>query len=573
MMELHIRHSWIFSCYLLLLAVLLQPSMIAQDNSRKTDLPDPWLERAELLTDDLSKDASALTPSSRALLWVRLGELWWESDATRAHEWMRKAVEIVESHPDQEEVADCRLRLMTARALLPIVVQRDKDLGARLITLFTTTAEQLTEQERSENAKALADTALELLENEPKRAAEFASASFHAGQTYQLTSLLWKLSAYDPKLAEPLFNEAIAVARATYDTELLKALALGAYAGMENPSSRKQVLSDELCLKLLIVISEGILRPTATPAEEAAACRLTPIVALLLDEISRLFPKQSVMVRTAVTRCQPFLNPGHRREVADSIRDVPLTSVDDFIKVAGETDDAQIRGLYLMRAAHLAAQQKNFDQAITILDSVSTQTREHNLETWEGLRRDYAAEAALAHFSRKDIYMMRRIIDATPSNLRAFVYISIAEKMIADADRSAMEFLQEARNALTKATPPESLYQYIILTKLYAKFLPLDAPTAFSETVAAINRAERFKQSSAVGRENEIGWQPIDLPIVLLETDELGVRLSLSSIAPPIWRVALRIGLLKQVLVKQRSTRPAPKSAPRTSKDKRNVYK
>lgn len=561
---------WFSVCFCLLLALTFELPLLAQENIQQATLPDPWLERAELLTYDLTKDADSLLPSGRALLWANLGEIWWEADTARARQWMQKAVEIVEFHPEQEDAADRNRRLAAARTLLPIIVARDKDLGSRLRALLINDSEQMTERDRNENAKALADAALELLDTEPSRATEFASASFRAGRTYQLTSLLWRLSAHNPKLAEPLFNEALAAARATYDTQLLSALALGAYAGMENPSTRKQVLTDDLCAKLLGVLAEGIMRPSSVPADEVITCRLAPIAAQLIDEFNRLLPQQAVMVRAAITRCHPVLASGYRREVANALRDLPLRNVEDFLRAAEESTDLQTRSIYQMRAAHLAAQQKNFDQAITILDGISIQGREQNLDTWEGLRRDYATEAALEHFKRRDFSSMQQVITATPGNLQAFVYIRLAEKMIDEGYSNAIEFLQEARKTLPKAASPQSLYDYVVLTHHYAKRLPADAPAVFKEAVTAINSAQRLKPEKDRERQDELGWRPIELPISLLEADEMGLRGMLSSIDASVWRIALRCGLLREVLAKQRANKPT-KDAATTLREKRNV--
>lgn len=125
---------------LVILTAFCPPSLARQDGP----LPDLWLMRARQLADDLVKDADALGPRERALLWARLGEAWWQEDAERARAWMQKAVEAVESVPQREGAAERGKRLGLARELLGIVAPKGTALRARLLAVFTPDKEHRT---------------------------------------------------------------------------------------------------------------------------------------------------------------------------------------------------------------------------------------------------------------------------------------------------------------------------------------------------------------------------------------------------------------------------------------------
>ncbi|MCA1614490.1 MAG: hypothetical protein LC800_10230, partial [Acidobacteria bacterium] len=162
---------------------------------------DLWLARASKLTDDLSKDAAALSEFERAMLWARLGSAWWKDDEERARGWLRRAVEAAESGPENEAEAARARRLDTARLLLPLVAPRDRGLGRRLSTLLEKRAAEKTADagEGTNNARALADAAGAALDSDPQLALALALDSLRAGVSFDLVDLSFRLRKRDPK--------------------------------------------------------------------------------------------------------------------------------------------------------------------------------------------------------------------------------------------------------------------------------------------------------------------------------------------------------------------------------------
>ncbi len=518
--------------------------------TREKKPTDIWFERAEYLTWDIIKDANDLQPFDRALLWAKLAQAWEDTNKGRSREWMKKSVEIVEDRPLQEDSITRQKRIAAAHALFPIIAPIDWKLGERLTTILVEDADKLSDADRKKNGDTLAKAAQIIVEKDPKRAAQLASASIRAGSTLSLR-LLWDIKKHDFAQAMSLFNEALERAQSTNDIRLLSALAQSIY--ISQGADRKQLLPDDACTKVLALMAAWITRVPASPQDQTNSCRLAPLAADLLPEFDRLLPQQSVAVRLASAICQDSLPSGARAEVAEQTGDQPLKTSDDFLNAADRAADSFRRSVYILRAANSAVQQKDYDRALFILDNRKSSMHEQHLGAWNDARREWASLSALEYLKRKDFQMMRKAIADTPIHLRCHVALRVSEKLADDRDPSAIELLQEARSLLDKADLSESLYSYLLhLTILYAKVMPAETMSVFNEAVKAINRAERLKSRDSAN-EADWSWLSSSLPLSVLTGDEIGARDALSSIEPRMTRIGLRYGLLRATLEKHRA--------------------
>jgi hypothetical protein len=396
-----------------------------------------------------------------------------------------------------------------------------------------------------------------------QKSIELGSASLHAGGSPRISSLLLALRRRAGKQSDDLFIETLAVARTSHDRDMLSALVVVAFKGAEP--------SDELRRRLLSVFAESLLRPQTSPEDKAAACNLASIAAPLLDEFSRLLPQQAGLVRLAITRCQPTLQPWERQQVDESLDDQPLNTVDALTQAATKARDSKTRDEYLGRAAYLAAQQKSFDHAVAILDEISSEGREEMNGTWESWRWEYASSSAFIHYQRGDRAGMYQVVTNAPAKLRAFVQITVATELAKLGDRaSGIELIKESRTGLERAETSDASYGYLSLVRLYAELLPTEAPAVFHQAVAAINRAQQSSSSGSMfpkveGEDqilsNNILLGSFNVPVSLLEMDDLGIRQSISLIESPIKRNAVRLNLLNLSLQRRRAAN-APKDKP-----------
>jgi hypothetical protein len=558
------------TCVCLLTVLIFHSfSSSAQQTSKP---PNPWLIRSHTITDEIIADSAALSSFKRAIVWAQLGAAWWKDDKTKARAWMLKAVEAVESVPSRETVTERHNRLEAARALLSLIALRDEQLGKRLEAVFTSDAEHATATERNSNADALLESALALLESNPKRAAELGAAALRAGKPTSLIVLLWKLRDHDDKLANALLADAINVAGETSDLDLLSSLRRIAFPELESTGSTKATPPDALRGQLLLAFA-AYLERTLRPAEgQPGACAsLAPavsVVAPLLPQFERLTPQQSRTVRQLLLLCQPAPGSLTEQRVANAGIDQSTWTVDDWLKAADQAAELKVKTVYQVRAAQLAVRNKNYERAIGLLDGMETDARKFMNGAWEGFRWEWAAQLASDYFKHDDIPAMRQVIMAVPTSLRPFAQIALADAVGSDKHRQLMlEMLGEARKGLSQSAEVDSekVNWSMSLVRLYTKYLsPDQALSAFQEAVAALNRANVLErqEKDAPGifeRQADSPLTSTDFPASLLEADEYMVRKAVFAIDSPISRTQARLGLLKIAIEESHKAGPKPK--------------
>jgi hypothetical protein len=545
--------------FLICLCALLASSFPALAVAQEQGLPkDTWLIRAQSLTDDLLNDTVRLDTYDRVLVWGRLGDIWWRDDPERARSWFVKGIEILESSTREDKTA-ISCRLATTRTLLSIIVVRDRGLSKRLMSILKENTDKQNIDQRRENATALADAALAVLSSDPQAAEKLGEASLRLGVSIRLGILLWRLRARDQQAADALFSEALRVARVAPEFNLFSILISAVSQGPFSATSyQKDVLN---------ATAEAILRQTRAPFDDAAVCRLGSLVAPLLPSFDLLPPDQSQRVRSKLALCQRSSPQESGQPDKDSTGDKnPLTkapvTIEELLKAASEATDQNEHDIYLLKAAEQAAKEKNFDRAISILDSINDDGRKRLDDSWWSRRWSYASSSACVYLKSDNQSSLMKVTEATPSNLRAFVSISLAMNCTNGIDSvKVLELLEAGRKELEKATVSQQVVWYLTLVQLYTKLSPSAAPDILSQAIAAVNRRRQEKtddctsdQSFSFVLSNEIVLSAYKLPTALLETDEFGVRYALGSIQPADVRVAMRLDLLKGTLEQRRST-------------------
>jgi hypothetical protein len=513
---------------------------------------DPLLARADRLTDDLVKEAASLNPYPRAILLAGMGETWWNRDKERARMFFNKAVELAKAQTGSES-AGRSYPFATAHAVFSVLARYDEAASDELMKMFLSHHEKLSEQDRNQNARAIAGFATNFINTDPQRAFALALKSIQIGTGYHILSLVWGFSARDSKAAELLFKEALAAARSRNNPAMLDILAQTAYQYIANPT-KKQMVSDRLCAEMLNLIADSLLQIPASRPLKREDCLTASDAARLLDQIDRLLPARAAAVREAVSRCQSFFPPVHRKEAESYLKDQPLKTAEDYLKAAESSEDESLRVSLRMRAASLAAVEKDYERAINILDRMHVTPGSAGIDSWNHNRRTYAARLAVEHTTSDRIDQAREVIISTPDHLQASVYIEVASEM---AGANAVEFIKEARRMMPRAgLSSQTLREYLTLVSLYGERIPAEAMDVLNEAVEAINRAWHAKPNEIRAAEYEVNWLIGGVPLSLLEADEAGVKAAISSVEDPVRRVSLLHSLLRRAVL---SYRPAMK--------------
>lgn len=568
-----------------LLLLLLSGSVVrAQEGAAGTAPPadkpaDVWLARASSLTDELSKDAAALSDNERVMLWARLGGAWWKDDEERARGWLRRAVEAAEAGPENEADAARARRLDTARRLLALVAPRDRELGKRLVALLESRAAEKADGEgegRNNNARALSDAARAALDSDPQLALALALDSLRAGTSFDLVDLSFQLRKRDPKLADSLFAEGLAQARARADAELLDLLSGIGFPGRTYPEAfplDHPAPPDAARTRLLALVAGRLLHPAATRPEEERNCVYAANAARLLGEFARLLPAQSGAVHAAVRRCQAAQqSPVARQRMEDSINAQEMKGADNLLHAASEAKDERLRFSYRMKAAYNYYGEGKPERALEVLDSFTPGEYEKQKELIDNWRWWFSALAALKRLREDDLYGARKIIDNVPADLRGHTLIHFLMEMSGSRQGKAApeelrravapEYITQARKLLARPGIPGIAYQSLVaLVKLSGEYAPGDAAEILREAAAASNRDVMPTQGPmaiAVRSSEEDSVMPQELPASLLETDETAALQALASIESPGRRARLRLGLLASALEERRRAPKKP---------------
>jgi hypothetical protein len=539
------------SIFGLLLAHL--PVIVSSQGPAQNPSPSVWQIRAQQLTDDIVSDASRVDSYDRALLWARLGEIWWREDPDRARVWLRKAVELLEiNSEDEKSVKSCRLA--TARIVLGLVATRDKGLHQRLLSIISANKEDQTDDQRRENAKALADAALSIVASDPQEAERLGEASLRLGFSLRFANLLWRLRARDPEAADRLFAQACQVAIVTSDSNFFSLITTAAFQGPFSTDSERRVV--------LMALAQ-VTQPRVNTASDAVTiCRLATFVPPLLTFFDALLPGESARVRLTLAQCQRSQARDAGRSAEETAERPPPETVDELLKAASETKEPAYRDLYLMKAAEQSATKKDFERALRILDSVDDEGRQRLGDSWDSRRWDYAASLACTHRKNDNLPAMAKVIGATPANLRAFARISVVTQCeSAMQNAEVIEQLESARRDLERAPVSQRPTSYFALVRRYARFSPSTAPAVLNEAVAAVNRVisdnpEDCSAGESLGRvlTNQLLINQYQLPVTLLEADEAGVTSAIGAIQPGDKRVAVRLELLRAVMEQQHNS-------------------
>jgi len=507
-----------------------------------------WLVRSQTLTTDLLKDAADLSSMQRAVLWVKLAQRWWREDPKRARTWVTSAIEVVEQVPNKETPAERQERMETARVLLTIVTPIDQKLSKRLLTVLA--SGKSTDDERSGAANALIDAAVAVVEDDPKRAAELGALAFRTGlPNNSIRELLFPLRARDPKLADSLFVQALALVRQEPQSRLLNSLMYVAFPAQRGITDDVPVPPDSLRMELLQVLVDLL---NSKPPEDK--CGVVAWISSCFSEIERLLPKQWPVVRSAINQCQssPSLDQLTQRHIDEATRTQPLDTVESFLKAAADAKDTEVRTDYQYRAANLAMEHKDYERAIKLLDDMPKEVRG---ESWDSYRWQWAADGAIEHYKNSRFGEMNRMLDAVPSDFQPLAktaFIQWLPERAGSETAPIIQILNDALKGLGRSNIPEKYHWYFGLLRSTIKYQPADANAVLKDAIASVNQINYETPLDATDYMRYIGPP-------LLEMDEFVVKDALASVTLVPMRAKLRLSLLHATLQRKRDAQSVAK--------------
>jgi hypothetical protein len=516
----------------------LAPAIAAQNDARAL-----WLVRSQTLTNDLLKDATDLTSMQRAVLWMKLAQRWWREDPKRARTWVLNAIEVVEQVPNKETPEERQTRIETAQVLLAIVTPLDQKLSNRLLTVLS--PDKSTQDEGSGTAFALIEAATRILEDNPKRAAELGALALRTGRPSNIDPLLYGLRAREPKLADSLFVQALAVAKQNPADMFTNILTYVAFPADRGRDANLPVPPDPLRIELLQLLMTSINTSPANGENNSLNCGAVAWLSPLFGEFERLLPQQWPALRQAINTCQS-VSPQIQQRIHDYSSNQQLDSVESLLRAAADTKELETRTNYKYRAAYLAKEHKDYELAFKILNDLSTDERKLMGESWDSCQWEWAAEGAIEHYQNSRFREMNLLLDSVPSDFQPLAkaaFISWLPKQGASDTGPIIQILNDAITGLRRSNIPaaDKYNWYFPLLQATVKYQFADANAVLKDAITSLNQVREATELNSTDYLRYIGAP-------LVEMDEFVVKDALASITLPQTRAQLRLALLDATL-------------------------
>lgn len=503
-----------------------------------------WLNRAQQVTGDVISDAPRLSKAERALILARLADLWWRDDQERARGWAKHAVDSVAPLAG-ESVLEAQCRLAAARTILSVLSRRDAELNKRLLAVMSDTKQNQDPKIRAENASAILSAALAVVGTDPEKAETLAESSLSLAPSIRLGQLLWRLHAASPPTADKLFLKIKEVALLTSDVNLFSLLFTAVTQG---PFASRQYKT-----QVLVSLTELLAR-TRKP-EAPAPCNIIILVSPLLSSAEGLVPEHAQLLKESFALCRKSSKP---EESMSPELDVNLR-IDELLQAADKAGNSAERARYFARAVQLAAEAKNFQKALAILDSMDDEIKMILGASWSSWRWDYAASAACVSRNADNLQATQKLIDDSPLSVRGPVRIALVLNCDSLTPSEVTQLLNSARTELPKTEPSEQFSWFLALVRLYGKHLPESAPVVFVEAVNALNRAPNDSSdlcASSINQPTVLTSQMMlnqyMLPSVLWNLDESGMLSAVGLVESSEKKAALRLNLISVALAEHR---------------------
>ncbi len=527
---------------LVLLTTLSLAAPSAQGQKEDREL---WQIRAQNLTNDLLKDAMDLSSMQRAVLWAKLGQRWWGEDPRRARIWITNAIEVVEQVANKETPKERQERLETAGVLLTIVTPLDQQLTKRLATVLTG-PDKSAANERGGDGDALILAAISIVGEEPKRAAELAATALRTGTVSQIAQLLFPLREFDPKLADSLFIQALALVKQSPNTKLANSLMYAAFPARRGLSTNYPVPPEALRVELLQTFLP-LLNINPANGMDPNSCGAVRWLAPLYPEFERLLPQQMPIVRQAFNRCQSY-DPVNQQRINDITSGEPQNTVETLLKAASAAKDETVRSDYEYRAANLAHERKDYELALKILEDMS---KEQRGDWWKSARWGWAAEGAIEHYQHRRFREMNLMLDGVPSDLQPLAkaaFIGDLQERTVSETAPIIQVLNDAIKGLRRSSIParERWPWNFALLKLTVKYQFADANEVLKDAIAALNQVDYPTPLNSYESFRNVGPP-------LLAMDEFIVKDAVASVTMVSMRAELRLSLLDATLQRMRN--------------------
>ncbi len=544
----------IFCTFFLLFSSIL----FGQDNKLESEKI-LWRLRADTITNNLLRETTKISELERALLFAKLGDLWWKTDKNQADNYFEKSVDgIFFYSPDDKKTE----YFDTTRKILSIISSRNQKQTKRLIKILSDTDKRF-EADKDLNADALIKFALQIVKDNPSQAFQIGIIALQTGVPKDFYKLFWELRRYNQTLANQFFKEALAKVKTSPNYDMLQGIQFAVLpesnttnfpAEMSATSQQKIEVLNFLADYLLELSAKKRVNVISSCSSEAI------LVSRSIRFFETLLPQKAGLVRQAIDSCidvknqsvfETLTNPSEKLEVED------LLNLADKNK-----DNFLVRTAYLTKAAMLANSQKKYALIIKIVNDLNEEDLTNDPDFWQSLRYDAAGKLAYIQFQESDLPSALKTLEDVPTSYQPFARIIFIKQFLED-DASSYSFrvrvLDEIRKDFIESDRPfnEKSVYWFELVKLYSNHkLETQAADVFKEIVKAYNdftAEEKDTKTQMVSSEIMPAFSP-----ELLERQESSIFQTVGLINEPKSRLNANLTFLKITLQKYELLKSVP---------------
>lgn len=516
----------------------------------------------ETLLRYFTDDSKKLNLIDETLLQITLGDIFWDSDRKKAKEEYSKAIGSLKKAVNEceKEKSKCKIKELigVSSKFLESIAGKDKQYEEVLITEISDLAKMNNLSERDTDltlSNIFAQTALQYLETDSKKAFELGILSINSGDGNQILSFWLALSKKYPNQSKIFYDSYISLAERKAITE--------PYSAIENLGN---MIFPEIFVSSSILIDKDIysnerrsrflklLFDTAQRSQNI--CLMAGRISKLSSQYELLAPAEGIGLRGLINNCKS------KSYFQDSQGNV-LSTLDDFFNAAEKTEDKNLKLIFKLRAAQIAFNEELYDKSIEILETIEEKER---TGFWESLRKDSAVQIAYRRYLTKSVADIYSVLNDVPENLRleakiSFINVVIAEDkydrdilydLLRDTDKENDRFIFSRKNS--KGYGIVLVFPYAKLAQKYKEF-PSQAFSKLRETIQRWNKANFLKNETGENEPEEFNadyrMSALNLPQYLMESDFLATKSIIADIDSPLDRVRGRFFMLRFLLSKK----------------------
>ncbi|MCA1564547.1 MAG: hypothetical protein LC803_02600 [Acidobacteria bacterium] len=328
------------------------------------------------------------------------------------------------------------------------------------------------------------DIAIAAAKTQPEQTAQFVRAQLRRGIHEELGEALLSIRLENRQLADQLFGEALAIARANLTApESLETLAIYVLPTADPSHDRTPAFAPAPVPGLshfLAYASERLAALSAAgqavSSEGAESQHEYRTLQALLPLFEQVIPDKAPLVRDRMAALSAAMSPRQ----ANAVSPREPEDVTELLRRAEATVGSQRRDARLMQVSMIAARQGDLEQALSIAERIGDgeeRTIQVSLLAYQALLK------ALQKGEIEEAYRWTRKIEFLPQRVAAAVRLANALRAKREADRARV-VLEEGWESVAKA--PNSPLKAKALLTLTAAMTPHDPERGFTFLFSAV---------------------------------------------------------------------------------------